>query len=283
MLRVSLAALLPLVVLFLSGCTTQKTAAGLKPYDPFEKINRRVFAFNAAFDRALSRPVSRTYRQVTPRLVKTGIANFVSNLGYPAVIVNDALQGKGMPALRDTGRFCVNTTVGLLGFLDPAAALGLEENHEDLGQTLGRWGVGPGPYLVLPFAGSTTLRDGVSRVADVGTSPLAYVDSAAVSSGVKGLRLMNSGAGDDPEGEGMERIAYDSYLVTRSVYLQRRVYLAHDGLVPEDAIDREYEMYAEEDPIDATSLRQASIDLSGHPPPTLELFPRADRARLGTD
>jgi phospholipid-binding lipoprotein MlaA len=279
MLRMSLVTVLSLAAVLLSGCASRTTTA-IKPNDPFEKLNRRMYAFNVAFDRALSKPVTRTYRAVTPRFIKTGIANFVSNLGYPAVFVNDALQGKGRPALRDTGRFLVNSTIGLAGFLDPATSLGLEENKEDLSQTLGRWGVGPGPYLVLPFAGPTTLRDGIAKIIDPGTSPLAYVDSSAVSTSVKVLRLLNSGSGDgdDDDGESLEEAAFDPYLVTRSIYLQRRNHLVHDGDVPEDPADRIYDYYATEEFIDAQSFRQASIELSGEPP--FEFFPDEAAADL---
>lgn len=276
MLRRSLALVISFIAAVVSGCAS-RTTSSLKPHDPFEKMNRKVYAFNVAFDRALSKPVSDTYKAVTPSFVKTGISNFVSNLSYPAVFVNDALQGKGKPALRDTGRFLVNTTIGVVGFLDPATSLGLEENSEDLSQTLGRWGMAPGPYLILPFAGPTTLRDGIAKVIDPGTSPLAYVDSAALSSSVKGLRLINSGdADDESDGPSVERVAYDPYLVTRSLYLQRRNYLVHDGLTPDDPADIEYDYDAIENTIDADLLRQASIDLNGVPP--LELLPADETA-----
>jgi phospholipid-binding lipoprotein MlaA len=238
-------------------------------------MNRRIYAFNNAFDRALAEPVSKKYKSVTPRFIKTGISNFIDNLGYPAVIVNDALQGKGMPALRDTGRFVMNTTVGVAGFFDPATAIGLEQNHEDFGQTLGRWGVGSGPYLILPFGNPTTLRDGLARVADPFTSPITLSGSGTTQYGVSALRIANTGS-KSGGGEPSSRDAYDPYVVMRSIYLQKRAFVVYDGNLPEDPIEEELQRQAaldlnDEIKIDAQSLRQASIDLSGEPP--LELLP----------
>jgi len=265
MFRQTLAIAVVLAANLLTGCASQKSAT-LKPVDPFERLNRRVYAFNAAFDRRLATPASRTYRNVTPAFVRTGISNFVDNLSYPAVIVNDALQGKGVPAMRDTGRFVINSTVGVVGFFDLATRWGLEENSEDLSQTLGRWGVGSGPYLILPFSGPTTLRDGLAKIIDPGTSPLAYVENSAVSSGVSVMRLANSGSGSSGgfDTESMALSAYDPYLVTRSLYLQRRFYLVHDGFMPEDTFELDYT-------IDAQTFRQASIELGGEVP--FELAP----------
>jgi phospholipid-binding lipoprotein MlaA len=274
MLRKTLAVCFLVGTTLLGGCATQKTAER-RPEDPFERMNRRIYAFNNAFDRALAEPVSKKYKAVTPRFIKTGISNFIDNLGYPAVIVNDALQGKGMPALRDTGRFVMNTTVGVVGFFDPATAIGLEENHEDFGQTLGRWGVGNGPYLILPFGNPTTLRDGLARVADPFTSPITLSGSGATQYGVSALRIANTGT-KSAGGEPSARDAYDPYVVMRSVYLQKRAFLVYDGNMPDDPIEEELQRQAaldlnDEIRIDAQSLRQASIELSGEPP--LELLP----------
>jgi phospholipid-binding lipoprotein MlaA len=241
-------------------------------------MNRRIYAFNNAFDRALAEPVSKKYKSYTPKFVKTGISNFIDNLGYPAVIMNDALQGKAMPALKDTGRFVVNTTVGVVGLFDPATSLGLEQNHEDFGQTLGRWGVGSGPFIILPFGNPTTLRDGLARIADPLTNPITLSGSGATQYGMSGLRIANTGS-KSSGAEPSSREAYDPYVVMRSVYLQKRYFQVYDGDLPEDPIESELQRQAALDlnselQIDARSLRQASIELSGSPP--LELLPTGD-------
>jgi phospholipid-binding lipoprotein MlaA len=253
----------------LGGCATQKSAER-KPYDPFERINRRVYAFNVAFDRALAEPVSKKYKQVTPKFVKTGISNFIDNLGYPAVIVNVALQGKAVPALRDTGRFLMNTTVGVAGLFDPATRIGLEEHDEDFGQTLGRWGVGGGPFLILPFGNPTTLRDGLARIADPFTSPITLSNSGATQYGMSALRVANTGS-KSSRSEPSPNEAFDPYIVMRSIYMQKRSYVVYDGNVPEDPIETELARQAaldfnEELRIEPESIRQASIDLGGAPP-----------------
>ena len=287
MLRKTFAVCILLVSTLLGGCATQKSAER-HPGDPFERMNRRIYAFNAAFDRALAEPVSKKYKSVTPRFVKTGISNFIDNLGYPAVIVNDALQGKGMPALRDTGRFVMNTTVGVVGLFDPATAVGLEQNHEDFGQTLGRWGVGNGPFLILPFGNPTTLRDGLARVADPFTSPITLSGSGATQYGMSALRIANTGS-KSSGAEPRLNSAYDPYVVMRSVYLQKRSYVVYDGYVPEDPIEIELQRQAalelnDELLIDAQSLRQASLELSGEVPvelSSLNTYPEFDVADNG--
>jgi phospholipid-binding lipoprotein MlaA len=240
---------LALAVLGLTGCSSQKAVVREPtPGDPFEAWNRRVYAFNSAFERRLTTPVTRTYRNVTPQFVKTGVANFVSNLSYPAVIMNDALQFKGMSTLRDTGRFVMNTTVGVVGFFDPATSIGLEKNHEDFGQTLGRWGLGNGAYLIVPFGGPTTLRDGLAKIADPFTNPLTQAtDDSMVSYSIAGMRMMNSGSSPssrvlDPDVAVAN--AFDPYVVHRSLYLQRRNYLIHDGNLPEEPEPFEDEIWA---------------------------------------
>jgi phospholipid-binding lipoprotein MlaA len=289
MLRKTLAVCILVSTNLVGGCATQKSAER-HPGDPFERMNRRIYAFNSAFDRALAEPVSRKYKSVTPRFVKTGISNFIDNLGYPAVIVNDALQGKGMPALRDTGRFVMNTTVGVVGFFDPATRVGLEQNDEDFGQTLGRWGVGSGPYVILPFGNPTTLRDGLARVADPFTSPITLSGSGASQYGMSAMRIANTGS-KSSGAEPSLRETYDPYVVMRSVYFQKRAFRVYDGIVPEDPIEIEMQRQAaldldDELMIDAQSLRQASIELSGAPPvelSPLNEYPLFDTLESGTD
>ncbi|MGH8323236.1 MAG: MlaA family lipoprotein, partial [Steroidobacteraceae bacterium] len=137
---------LSLVLLALLGCAT--APAKRDPRDPWERMNRTTYKFNDKLDKAVLRPVARGYQKVTPRLVQTGISNFMDNLDYPIVIVNDLLQARFKPFVRDTGRLLMNTTLGIAGLLDPASAAGLQKNENDFGQTLGRWGLKSGPYVV---------------------------------------------------------------------------------------------------------------------------------------
>lgn len=154
----------------LAGCIS----AGPNPEDPYEDFNRQVFAFNDGLDRAIIKPVAEGYRSVTTSSVREGVGNFSANLGEPLTAVNHALQGNVADAGASLGRFLINSTVGLAGVLDAASALGIRRTREDFGQTLGSWGVTPGPYLVLPLIGPTTPRDLTGLGADLALNPLNY-------------------------------------------------------------------------------------------------------------
>ena len=144
-----------LAALSLSGCLT----AGPDPQDPYEDFNRQMFAFNDGLDRAVLEPVAHGYRAVTNEPIREGVGNFADNLNEPLTFVNHILQFQIPDAGATFGRFLVNTTVGIGGIFDPASTMGMQRTKEDFGQTLGKWGVQPGPYLVLPFLGSTNPRD----------------------------------------------------------------------------------------------------------------------------
>ena len=187
--------------------------------DPLEPLNRRVLAFNYVVDRALLKPASVVYRRVVPGFARTGVRNFLNNILEPRTVLNQALQGKLGRAGADTARFAVNSTLGVGGLFDPATAMGLQRHREDFGQTLGRWGVGPGAYLVLPIIGSSTLRDGPAKLVDVATGPMNAVDDTGVRLGIGALdridarsRLPDFGStlGDDP------------YIHLRDAYIERR-------------------------------------------------------------
>ncbi len=227
----------PLLVLLaafaLGGCVTLPTQATPDPRDPLERLNRSTYAFNDGLDRAIFKPVARGYRQVTPRFVQTSVSNFFSNAEYPVTLANNLLQGKFTAAASDTARFVLNTTFGLGGLLDPATASGLDRNKEDFGQTLGRWGVPPGPYIMVPFLGPYTLRDGLGSFVDDFAEPRAYLEDDstrwmlwAADKFDRRVRLLDADAL-------LERTG-DSYAFVRSAYLQRREYLVRDGDVPLD-------------------------------------------------
>jgi phospholipid-binding lipoprotein MlaA len=227
---------LPVLVLCLlafSGCASAAPRTP-DPRDPFERVNRGTFEFNQSLDKAVIRPVLRGYRKVTPKVVRTGIANFFSNAQYPIVIANNLLQGKFGPAANDTGRFLLNTTLGVGGLLDPATDAGLDRNNEDFGQTLGRWGVPPGPYVMVPFLGPYTLRDGLGGIVDDNAEPRSYF-SADVRWGLWAGGQLNRRA-SLTEAEAILDRSGDPYAFVRSAYLQRRQYLVTDGAVSDEPL-----------------------------------------------
>jgi phospholipid-binding lipoprotein MlaA len=239
-----------------SACATPPPTRTPDERDPFERINRGSFAFNQALDKAVLRPAIRGYRKVTPRVVRTGLSNFFSNAEYPVVIVNNLLQGKFAPAASDTGRFLLNTTLGIGGLLDPATDAGLDRNNEDFGQTLGRWRVPSGPYVMLPFLGPYTVRDGFGALADNFLEPRQLLSDQSTNNLIwaggqldRRSRLSDADAIIDRAG--------DPYAFVRSAYLQRRQYLVTDGAAADDAEPLE-------DPLEDPELME---DASGDAPP----------------
>lgn len=200
--------------------------------DPFESWNRKVFTFNDWADRYMLRPVAVGYTKVTPDPVERGISRMFSNIGEVPTVLNSLLQGKPSRAANSTGRFLVNSTVGLLGFFDVARHVGLEKAEgEDFGQTLGRWGVPSGPYVVLPLLGSSTLRDAPSLLVDMYANPIYYMEDEGARLGVVAVGVVSTRANLlDAE----TLISGDRYLFIRDVYLQRREFLVRDGEVEDD-------------------------------------------------
>jgi phospholipid-binding lipoprotein MlaA len=207
--------------------------------DRWEGFNRGVYKFNDTVDRAALKPVARGYRKVTPNWMRTGVGNFFSNLKYPITIVNQFLQGKGKLGLRDTGRFVLNTTVGLAGVLDVATRVGLEKNDEDFGQTLAVWGVHSGPYLTLPFFGPSTVRDAPARIIDFFLDPLEFADvSWEVTWGKRALDAVHTRSELLPLDGALQR-TFDPYAFVRDAWLQRREYVIHDGNPPPEALEED--------------------------------------------
>lgn len=200
--------------------------------DPWERWNRRVFAFNDVLDRHVMQPVAEGYRAVVPSLVRTGVGNFFGNLGDLWSAANHLLQGKGEEGVKMGMRFLTNTAFGLGGVLDFATDLGLPRRSEDFGQTLGRWGVAPGPYLVLPLLGPSTLRDTGGLVLDYASYPTQRIEREAVRYGTTGLRLVDTRAGLLDTTGLMDQVALDRYSFMRDAWLQRRLDQVLDGAVP---------------------------------------------------
>lgn len=234
--------LIGLAVVAFTGCASLPENTERSEQDPWERYNRAMYQFNDAVDRAVLKPVAKGYRAITPDPVEQGVSNFFSNLSYPLVIVNQLLQGDFLDALSDTGRFLVNSTIGVGGIFDPATHFGLEANNEDFGQTLGRWGVPSGPFVVLPFLGPSTVRDTGALAADFQYDPMVQLFDEPERYYVWALGIVNMRA-ELLDLDAQLQSAYDPYAFIRDAYLQRREYLVHDGNPPldEDYYDDLYE------------------------------------------
>lgn len=228
----------------LGGCATTKTSAGAdddaapreKNRDPIEGFNRGVFKFNDALDRHALRPVAVAYRDHTPSWLQKGVGNFFTNLFYPSTIANQILQGKFKEGGQDVARFLINTTLGWGGIFDVATGAKLPMHDEDSGQTLGRWGVPPGPYLMLPLLGPATLRDAPARYADDFAQPFRWYDAGNERWFSLALYLVDKRAGL-LQLDRLVNEAYDPYAFVRDAYLQRRQYAVYDGNPPEETLE----------------------------------------------
>lgn len=202
------------------------------PQDPLENINRSVFEFNRGFDRLIGKPVAKGYVAITPTPVRRGVNNFFHNLFYPTTIISDFFQLKLVDGVADTARFGINSTFGILGIFDVATPLGLERHNEDPGQVLGRWGVGQGWYLMLPFIGPTTNRDFVAGNVLGFANPLGYMDlntrvplTILYAVDIRAALLQT---------DSVIEASIDPYNFVRGSYLQRRLNDVYDGSPPKD-------------------------------------------------
>lgn len=216
---------------FLGGC------ASTTPRDPLEPMNRAFYSFNDGVDKAVLKPIAEGYRAVLPAFARTGVSNFFSNINDVLIALNNLLQGKIVNAVSDLGRVVVNTTIGILGFMDPATDFGLEKHNEDFGQTLGHWGIGDGAYLVIPLLGPSNVRDAVGRLVDHRTDPLTYVESMRARNILWGTRIISQRADLLDTSKILEAAALDPYEFVRDAYLQRRRNLVFDGSPPPDKDD----------------------------------------------
>ena len=194
-------------------------------YDPFEKLNRAIFSFNNVADKIVLEPVAKGYKKL-PSPLQSGLSNFLSNLRTPLVVVNQFLQGQGSNAVQSSGRFIVNSTVGVFGLFDVADKIGLEEKEEDYGQTLATWGVGDGFYIVLPLFGPSNLRDTTGMILTMMTDP---VSAYAVSEGEAWIIPMRTAANAvDQRSKIIDEVnalrdnSVDYYAAVRSSYYQNR-------------------------------------------------------------
>ncbi len=235
-----------LALSLLAGCATTNMGT---PGDPLERMNRATYRFNDSVDRAVLRPVATGYRNHVPELIQQGIDNVLEHLAFPTTIVNDLLQLKVKDTLIDVGRFAVNSTLGLGGLLDPASHFGIPKNDEDFGQTLGRWGVPSGPYVVLPFFGPSTVRDAPSIFVDAQTDlrVALHIDNK-VEWTLAGISLVHRRSELLPFDAQFDA-AYDRYAFIRNAWQQRREYQVKDGDVPDDVPLEDFEDFEDfEDP-----------------------------------
>lgn len=233
-----------LLGLIASGCATVQ--GPLDESDPWEGLNRSVYEFNDGFDRHILKPVSEGYNEVVPAPVNNGISNVFSHVDDVLVIINDVLQLKFEQTLSDVSRFAFNTVFGLFGIFDVATHMDLPKHNEDFGQTLGYWGVGSGPYLVLPFLGPSTLRDGTGLVADWQVDPVMQIENETQKWATVSLKAVDTRAGLLRASRILDTAALDRYVFLRDAYLQRRNNLVYDGNPPMDELD-DFDPFAEDE------------------------------------
>lgn len=223
------------IALLASGCATNGD-----PRDPLEPMNRAIYHFNDGVDHLLIKPAAELYTgRLIPEFVRTGLRNFFSNINDVIVAVNDLLQGKFEDAGNDVGRIVINSTAGILGFRDAATEAGLPKNNEDFGQTLGVWGFGDGPYIVLPILGPSSARDTVGWVGDIYTWPITYVEPHHTRNTLAAVRFVGIRADLLAASKVLEAAALDPYTFVRDAYLQRRRNLVYDGNPPREEEDLE--------------------------------------------
>lgn len=238
-------------LVLVQGCAIGPNA---NPADPFEPFNRGVFGFNEGVDRAILKPVATAYRDITPSPVRTGVTNFFGNIGDVWSLVNNILQGKPRESVETLMRVSFNTIFGFAGVFDIATEMRLEKHSEDFGQTLGYWGMGSGPYLVLPLLGPSNFRDGIGTAVDANADLVNRTDRVPVRNSLAALRVVNTRANFLSAGDVLDQAALDKYSFTRDLYLKRRESQIRDH-APE-----------KEERFDLPESRPAGAPPSGAPP-----------------
>lgn len=229
--RLGLAFAGALFILALQGCATVKSADAR---DPWESMNRSVYNFNDAVDNVAIKPAARVYEKIVPKFVQTGVHNFLGNLGDVWSMANSALQLKGQHAVESFFRVGVNTLFGLGGVLDVATEMRLERHKEDFGQTLGYWGVKPGPYIVLPILGPSTLRDTLAYPVDYKGDAVRQFSDQATRNSLVALRVTDLRVGLLQAVDTLKEASLDPYTFVRDAYLQKRQNDVYDGNPPSD-------------------------------------------------
>lgn len=229
-----------LVALLLAGCATTPGGVSEAELDRFEKTNRAIYKFNKGVDTAVLKPVTQGYRAVVPGIARRGVSNALDNVDEPLSFINAVLQGKFKVAFRAVDRFMINSTFGLGGLFDHASEMGLHKQEEDFGQTLAAWGVGSGPYVMLPLLGPSTLRDTVGFGVDTVTDPWSKFQKHVA--GLNGTERIGVTAGEAIDlrsrlvdtADPLLATALDEYATVRAAFLQQRLNDIYDGDPPED-------------------------------------------------
>lgn len=220
-----------LTLALLQGCASIRTVAS-DPRDPFETANRQIYAFNDRLDAAVVRPAAQVWAERVPEVLRAGVRNVLGNLGDVWTTVNAALQLKGQATAESAMRVAVNSTVGLYGLFDVATKVGIEKRREDLGQTLGRWGVPSGPYLVLPIFGPSSVRDAAAMPVDWQASPGQYFPSGGPRAAVALVNVTETRAGLLKATDAIRQASLDPYSFVRDAWLQKRENDVYDGNPP---------------------------------------------------
>lgn len=230
----TLTATLLLSALLLGGC-----AGAHNPNDPLEPFNRGIYRFNDAVDKAVLKPVAKGYSAAMPAFGKTMVSNFFSNLDDVVVTANDLLQFKLAQGLSDGTRFLVNSTIGVFGLFDVASTAGLKKHYEDFGQTLGKWGVGNGPFIVIPILGPSTLRDGIGLYVDTYPNPTYQIEHIRTRNQLYLTNGINRRAALLDQEKILDEAMIDRYEFIRDSYLQYRKNQVYDGNPPRTQYDEE--------------------------------------------
>lgn len=224
---------LPLALMAAAGCAHLPAGHIGDPRDPWERYNRAVFEFNDTLDRAVVKPVAEAYRDYVPELAQRSLRNVFSNLRDVIITAHQLLQGKPQAAMTAGSRVLINSTIGALGLGDPASEMGLIKTNEDFGQTFGRWGIGPGPYFVLPLLGPSTVRDTIGTLADFNFDPIGSVfEQGAGRNIVYGLIAIDRRKDLLDAQDTIEALSFDRYSGVRDAWLARRRSLVYDGEPP---------------------------------------------------
>ena len=224
-------ALVLICLLAFSGSALADNHGAGDPRDPWEGYNRAVYGFNKGFDSIFLRPAAEAYDTIAPEAVNQGVTNFFSNIGDIRNCFNNFLQGKPDEAASSLARLVINSTVGLLGFVDVATEIGIKKSEEDFGQTLGAGGTEPGPYFVLPFLGPSTVRDTIAKPFDFALNPFTWADDSEFRAAVLGAQALDYRAGLLDTEEAVEGITEDEYTLVRNAYLDQRQFEVSDGAV----------------------------------------------------
>ena len=216
--------------------------------DPYERVNRNVYALNETVDKAAVKPLARAYQKVVPKGPRLCVSNMFSNLGEPYTAVNNLLQGKPKAMFQDIGRLLINSTLGIGGCIDVASQWGIPKHREDFGQTLAVWGVPSGPYVVLPVLGPSTVRDALSKPVDFLANPVGYITNVPLRNSLQGYKMLDTRTNLLETTDTLEQSALDPYVMARDAWMQRRLAQikdedsGYDNSSPRDGAPRQLEI-----------------------------------------